>query len=172
MSSRFIHVVIYDRISFNLRLKDILLNMLHIQNILYSSAIGHLGCIHILHIVNNVLIKIVVEINLLNLHFFWIFTQKWDCSVYISFKFLKNLHTVFYNDCQSVQSLSRVQLFANPWTAAHQASLSITNSQSLLEFMSVKSVMPSNNLILSHPLLFLPSIFPSIRFFSIKSVLC
>ena len=71
----------------------------------------------------------------------------------------------------SVQSLSRVQLFANPWTAACQASLSITNSRSLLKLMSIKSVMPSNHLILCRPLLLLPSIFPSIRVFSNESVL-
>ena len=65
----------------------------------------------------------------------------------------------------SVQSLSCVQLFATPWTAAHQASLSITSSQSLLKFMSNESVMPSNHLILCCPLLLLPSIFPSIRVF-------
>ena len=61
---------------------------------------------------------------------------------------------------QSVQSLSCVQLFANPWTSACQASLSITNSWSLLKLMSIESVMPSNQLILCHPLLLLPSIFP------------
>ena len=71
---------------------------------------------------------------------------------------------------QSVQSLSRVRLFATPWTAVRQASLSITNSQSLLKFMSIESVMPSNHLILCHPLL-LPSIFPSIRVFSNESAL-
>ena len=71
----------------------------------------------------------------------------------------------------SVQSLSRVQLFATPWTAAHQASLSITNSQSLLKLMSIESVMPSNHLILCRPLLLPPSIFPSIRVFSSESVL-
>ena len=65
----------------------------------------------------------------------------------------------------SVQSLSRVQLFATPWTAARQASLFITNSQSLLKLMSIKSVMPSNHLILCHPLLLLPSTFTSIRVF-------
>ena len=70
----------------------------------------------------------------------------------------------------SVQSLSRVQLFASPWTAAHQASLSITNSRSLLKLMSIKSAMPSNHLILCHPLL-PSSIFPSIRVFSNESVL-
>ena len=72
----------------------------------------------------------------------------------------------------SVQPLSRVQVFAAPWTAACQASLSITNSQSLLKLLSIESVMPSNHLILCHPLLLLPSIFPSIRVFSNKSVLC
>ena len=59
-----------------------------------------------------------------------------------------------------------------PWTAAHQASLSITNSQSLLKLMSIESVMPSNHLILCHPLLLLPSIFPSMRVFSNESTLC
>ena len=63
----------------------------------------------------------------------------------------------------SVQSLSYVQLFVNPWTAAHQASLSITNSQSLLKLMSINSMMPFDQLILCHPLLLLPSIFPSIN---------
>ena len=65
-----------------------------------------------------------------------------------------------------VQSLSRVQLSATSWTAAHQASLSITNSQSLLKLMSIKSVMPSNHLILCCPFLLPPSVFPSIRVFS------
>ena len=71
----------------------------------------------------------------------------------------------------SVQSLSCVQLFVTPWTAARQASLSFTISQSLLKFMSVELVMPSNHLILCRHLLLLPSIFPSIRVFSNKSVL-
>ena len=66
----------------------------------------------------------------------------------------------------SVQSLSCVRLFAIPWIAAHQTSLSITNSRSLLKFMSIKSVMPSCHLILRHPLLLLPPIPPSIRVFS------
>ena len=72
----------------------------------------------------------------------------------------------------SVQSLSRVQLLVTPWTAARQASLSITNSWSLLKLMSIESVMPSNHLILCHPLLLLPPIFPSIRVFSNESALC
>ena len=71
----------------------------------------------------------------------------------------------------SVQSLSRVQLFAIPWTAACQASLSITNSWSLLKLLSIESVMPFNHLILCCPLLVLPSIFPSTRVFSSESVL-
>ena len=72
----------------------------------------------------------------------------------------------------SVQSFSQVQLFATPWTAAHQASLSITNSQSLLKLICIELVMPSNHLILCYPLLLLPSTFPSIRVFSNESALC
>jgi len=72
----------------------------------------------------------------------------------------------------SVQLLSHVQFFATPWTAACQASLSITNSWSLLKLMSIETVMPSKHLIFCHPLLLLPSIFPSIRVFSNESVLC
>ena len=71
----------------------------------------------------------------------------------------------------SAQLLSHVRLFMTPWTAACQASLSITNSWSLLKLMSIKSVVPSNHLVLCHPLLLLPSIFPSIRVFSNESVL-
>ena len=70
-----------------------------------------------------------------------------------------------------VQSLSHVQLFAAPWTAARQASLSFTFSQSLLKLMSIESVMPYSHLILCHPLLLLPSVFPSIRVFSNESAL-
>ena len=80
-------------------------------------------------------------------------------SVYISIQF------------SSVQSLSHVRLFVASWTTVHQASLSITNSQSLLKLLFIESVMLSNHLILCHPLLLLPSIFPSIRVFSNESVL-
>ena len=76
-----------------------------------------------------------------------------------------------YKSLSSVQLLSHSQLFVTPWTAAHQSSLSITNSQNLLKLMSIESVMPSNHLILCRPLLLLPSIFPSIRVFSNESVL-
>ena len=69
-----------------------------------------------------------------------------------------------------LQSLSHVQLFVTPWTAAHQASLSFTITQSLFKLMSIESVMPSNHLILCHPLLLLHSAFPSIRVFSNESV--
>ena len=72
----------------------------------------------------------------------------------------------------SVQLLSRVRLFVTPWTAACQASLSITNSKSLLKLMSIKSVRPSNHLILYRLLILLPSIFPSIRVFAKESILC
>ena len=80
----------------------------------------------------------------------WDWTEAWHVPVQFS----------------SVQLLSHVQLFTTPWTAAHQASLSITNSQSPPKPMSIESVMPSNHLILCHPLLLLPSIFPRIRVFS------
>ena len=88
--------------------------------------------------------------------------------------YLRLLHT-FELVCvqlSSVQSLSRVWLFVTPWTAARQASLSITNSQSFLKLMSIESVMPSNHFILCHSLLLPPSVFPSIRVFSNESVLC
>ena len=75
-----------------------------------------------------------------------------------------------YINISSVQSLGCLQLFAAPWTTAQQAFPSITNSRSLLRLMSIKSVMPSNHLILCHPLL-LPSVFPSIRVFSTESIL-
>ena len=87
------------------------------------------------------------------------------CGNYIQYPVIKH-------QWNSVQSLSHVQLFVIPWTAACQASLSITNTWSLLKLMSIRSVMPSNHLILCHPLLLLPSIFPSIRVFRNESVLC
>ena len=86
--------------------------------------------------------------------------------------FLVETSYVFlYNVFSSVQSISHVRFFATPWTAAHQASLPITNSQSLLKLMSKESVMPSNHLILCHPLLLPPSIIPRIKVFSNESVL-
>ena len=83
------------------------------------------------------------------------------------------IHSVYTMDYfSSVQFLSHVQLFATPWIAACQASLSITNSRSALKLMSIKSVMPSSHLILGRPLLLLPPIPPSIRVFSNESALC
>ena len=93
--------------------------------------------------------------------FHWVFTCTWRPS-----QENENLKQWLV-----AQSLSPVQHFVTPWTAAHQASLSFTVSQSLLRFMSIKLVMSSNHLILCHLLLLLPSIFPSIRVFSSKSAL-
>ena len=87
---------------------------------------------------------------------------------------MESSHIAFmfcYQYISSFQSLNRVQLFATLWIAAHQASLSSTNSQSLLKLISIESMMPSNHLILCHPLLLPPSIFPNIRVFSNESVL-
>ena len=86
-------------------------------------------------------------------------------------KHLKRCSTSLIIQFSSVQSLSRVWVFEIPWAAAHQASLSITNSWSLLKLMPIESVMPFNHLIHCHPLLFLSSIFPSIRGFSNESAL-
>ena len=80
-------------------------------------------------------------------------------------------HLLIFVQFSSVQPLIHVQLFVTPWTEAHQASLSITNSRSMLKLMSIESVMPSNHLIPCRQLLLLPSIFPSIRVFSNESVL-
>ena len=88
--------------------------------------------------------------------------SRWDLTLTHRLKFVFN----------SFQSLSHVWLFVTPWCSACQASLSITNSWSLLKLMSIASVMPSNHLILCRPLLLLPSVFPSIRVFSNESVLC
>ena len=91
-------------------------------------------------------------------------------------KYSRNITPLFKtswsDQIRSDQSLSRVQLFATPWISAHQASLSITNSQSSLRLMSIESVMPSSLLILCHPLLLLPPIPPSIRVFSNESTVC
>ena len=87
-------------------------------------------------------------------------------------RWVRLLHWKLWNTFSSVQSLSRVWLFATPWTAARQASLSLTNSSSLLKLMSIESVMPSSHLILCCPLLLLPRTPPSIRVFSSESTLC
>ena len=88
-----------------------------------------------------------------------------------SFVVSMNTYKSWWYQFSSLQWLSRVWLYATPWTEAHQASLSITDSQSLLKFLSIESVMSFNHLILCHPPLLLPSIFPSITVFSNESVL-
>ena len=94
---------------------------------------------------------------------------KWGITYFYKIKKWKQNNLPVEYVSNSVQSLNHVWIFATPWTAAHQASLSITNPQSLLKLMSIESVMPSNHLILCHPLFLLPSIFPSIRVFTNES---
>ena len=98
---------------------------------------------------------------------------EWGCLFTPNLCFFKSMTNSEIDLCQfsSVQSLSHVPLFVTPWTAAHQASLSVTNSQSLLKLMSISLVMSSNHLILCRPLLLPPSIYPSIRVFSNELVL-
>ena len=106
--------------------------------------------------------------------FYWI-SLKFICRlIYHEYQISTVLSSawLYFSPFSSVQSLSHVWLFATPWSAAGQVSLSITNSRSLLKFMSIESVMPSNHLSFCHPLLFPPSIFPSIRVFSNESALC
>ena len=93
-------------------------------------------------------------------------------DIWTAQKYMKRYSRSIILQFSSVQSLKHVQFFATPWIAARQASLSITNSRSLLKLMSIESVMPSSHLILCHPLLFLPPIPPSIRVFSNESTLC
>ena len=100
-----------------------------------------------------------------------LFKKHWYSHIMHIFLYFFFHFTYYLVQFNSVQSLSHVQLFATPWTAARQASLSITNSQSPPKPMSIESVMPSNHLILCRPFLLLPSIFPSIRVFSNESAL-
>ena len=103
-----------------------------------------------------------------NWHIYFKLISLWFIYRYIHFTVV---HLQIHHQFSSVQLLSCVQLFVTPWTAAHKASLSITNSWSLLKLKSIELVMPSNQLILCCPLLLLPSIFPSIRVFSSESFL-
>ena len=107
--------------------------------------------VHLFRIFSNGIAILGIKINFQVIWLFKFWTKAWSVS--------------------SVQLLSCVWLFVTPWTAPHQASLSITNSRSLFKLMSTESVMPSNHLIFCHPLLLPPSIFPSIRVFSNESVL-
>ena len=119
------------------------------QTLIQSSVDGRLGYFHVLALVNSAAMNIILLIS-------------FQSCVFISFRYIQ---------FSSVQSLNSVLLFATPWTAVRQASLSITNSRSPPKPKSIESVMPSNHLILCHPLLLLPSIFPSIRVFSNESAL-
>ena len=98
-----------------------------------------------------------------------------DCGLdheFLIAKWRKQEKPLDYSGISSVQSLGRVRLFVIPWTAAYQASMSITNSQSLLKLMPIELVMTSSHLTLCHPLLLLPPIPPTIRVFSNESVFC
>ena len=121
---------------------------------MHSSVDGHLGCFHILTIVNSAAVDIELHAS------FWI-------KVFVFSRCMSGCGTAV--QFSSVQLLSCVWLFVTPWTTARQASLSITNSQSPLKPMSIELVIPSNHIILCHPLLLLPSMFPSIRVFSNES---
>ena len=102
----------------------------------------------------------------------WLFFNSMDCSLPgSSVHWILQARMLEWVQSSSVQSLSCVWLFVTPWTAAHQASLSITNSRSLLKLMSIKLVMPFSHLILCSPLLLLPSIIPSIRVFLSECIL-
>ena len=108
---------------------------------------------------------------IVNLYFLFLFKFCWLFAIWMWFQLETLVQGVGKLQFSSVQLLSCVRLFETPWTAAYQASLSITNSQSLLRLMSIELVMPSNHLILCCSLLLPPSIFPSIRVFSSESAL-
>ena len=140
---------------------------------IHTSVDAHMGCFCILAIVKSAAKNIGVYILDGS---FWITKSPyhWSCLalklIKSFYRSTKNSDTMIYPI--SVQLLSCVWLFETPWTAAHQASLSITNSRSLLKLMSIESVMPSNYLILCRPLPLLPLIIPSIRAFLNESALC
>ena len=118
------------------------------------------------------IVVIIVTIRIRTANIYWVLHTLDRDTVFkhLTYHFISHLNSI-YRSGSSVHSFSRVRLFVTPWTAALQVSLSITNSQSLLKLMSIKSVMPSNHLILCCPLL-PPSIFLSITVFSNESVLC
>ena len=135
---------------------------------------------HFCHCVHFIGIQLLVVVSYYSLYFhvvccsFSVFISNFiDLSLpHFYLMSLDNRLSILFIFSSSVQSVNHVRLFVTPWTAAHQASLSITSSQSLLKLMSIESVMQSNHLILCHSLLLLPSIFPSISVFSNESVLC
>ena len=128
-------------------------------------------------------IALLLEVTAVCIHHIRVFILRISCSHFLTAKhqtrifsytdFVRNQNAQgFQFQFSSVQSLSCVWLFATPWIAARQASLSITNSWSSPRLTSIESVMPSSHLILCHPLLLLPSVPPSIRVFSNESTLC
>ena len=141
----------------------------------------------LLYLLCNNVIYISIIIGEMSAHFFCPFFNRIFCWfigvlyivwIFILFYFFWRKNNLIgkgnstHHFIQWVQSLSHVRLFATPWTAASQASLSITNSRGSLKLMSIKSLMPSSHLILCRPLLLLPSIIPSNRVFSNESALC
>ena len=135
---------------------------------IHSSVHGHLGCFHVLAIVNTAAMSTGVLVPFQIMVFCGCIPRSGIAGSYgISVFRLKPKISVLFSFVQfsSVQSLSRVRLFATPWMAAHQASLSITSSQSSLRLTSIESVMPSSHLILCRPLLLLPPIPPSMSLF-------
>ena len=133
----------------------------------YSShSLSHFLSLHLLH--DSCLLLVIISSNLkLKKYVQELFQYAVDADTYC----LHLYNSTYMRDLVVVQSINCIQLFATQWTAAHQASLSFTLSRSLLKLMSIELMMPSNHLILGHPLLLLPSIFPSIMAFSSESAL-
>ena len=131
-----------------------------------SQLSSHMVIIIIYFVICSVVSMLSFSLLFYLLNLFWHLVLLYFCSIsYIHMK----IYALLFS---SAQSISHVWLFETPWTVACQASLSITNSQSLRRLMSIELVMPSKHLILCHPLPLLPSVFPSTRGFSSKSVLC
>ena len=137
---------------------------LYMSNFVHFSFFGKEDLIFNKQIIFNAC-NILLDTTMIN----W-FSNYWIFGYFSSSTITKN--TMINTISQSVQSLSSVQLFTTPWTAARPASLSVTNSRSSPKLRSIESVMSSNHLILCRPLLLSPSIFPSIRLFSNESALC
>ena len=133
------------------------------------------GCVHWVHGKISFcvyLYQIIALYTLPVLQFCQLYPIKAEVKKFLLQGLLQRLLLLSFSHFSSVQSLSHVRLFATPWIAAREASLSVTNSRTLLKLMSIESVVPSSHLILCRPLLLLPPIPPSIRVFSNESALC